>query len=60
MLAADLADFPPLVVTDDKFWHGIDFVLNALDNVKARLYVDGQCVFYLKPLFESGTLGTQV
>ncbi|CAM9530980.1 unnamed protein product [Ectocarpus sp. 6 AP-2014] len=43
----------------DKFWEGLDFVTNALDNVKARLYVDTRCVFYGKPLLESGTLGTK-
>ena len=31
-------------------------VPGALDNVKARLYVDQQCVFYGKPLLESGKL----
>lgn len=30
-----------------------------MDNVKARQYVDGQCVWFEKPLFESGTLGTK-
>lgn len=25
---------------DDDFWEGIDVVVNALDNVDARLYVD--------------------
>jgi ubiquitin-activating enzyme E1 len=34
-------------------------VVNAVDNVKARQYVDGQCVWFEKPLFESGTLGTK-
>jgi len=46
-------------VFDDKFWDSLDFVLNALDNNIARLYTDGKCVLHLKPLFESGTLGTQ-
>lgn len=27
----------------DQFWEGLDFVTNALDNVKARLYVDTRC-----------------
>lgn len=27
--------------------------------MKARLYVDSQCVWYEKPLLESGTLGTK-
>lgn len=34
-------------------------MVNAVDNVKARQYVDGQCVWFEKPLFESGTLGTK-
>lgn len=33
--------------------------MNALDNVKTRVYTDTRCVFYQKPLFESGTLGTK-
>jgi len=41
---------------DDAFWEGLDFVLNALDNIQARKYTDSKCVFHLKPLFESGTL----
>lgn len=32
---------------------------NALDNVVARQYMDRRCVFYRKPLLESGTLGTK-
>ncbi len=32
-------------------------VVNALDNVNARLYVDQRCVYFNKPLLESGTLG---
>ena len=32
---------------------------NALDNVKARLFVDSLCVAYQKHLLESGTLGTK-
>jgi ubiquitin-activating enzyme E1 len=47
-------------VFDDKFWSSLDLVLNALDNVNARRYVDSRCVFYGKPLLESGTLGTKV
>ena len=42
-----------------EFWTGLDAVCTALDNVKARLYVDAQCVYYNKPLLESGTLGTK-
>jgi ubiquitin-activating enzyme E1 len=46
-------------VFNDDFWEGLDGVTNAVDNVKARLFVDGRCVFYGRPLFESGTLGTK-
>ncbi|WIA10070.1 hypothetical protein OEZ85_010280 [Tetradesmus obliquus] len=44
-------------VFNDGFWEGLDLVVNALDNVNARLYVDSRCVYYCKPLLESGTLG---
>tara|TARA_B110000211_G_C14084595_1_gene556098 strand:- start:2075 stop:4090 length:2016 start_codon:yes stop_codon:yes gene_type:complete len=42
-----------------KFWKKKDIVINALDNVKARRYVDSKCVLLDIPLFESGTLGTK-
>lgn len=44
---------------NDAWWQKIDFVINALDNIHARKYIDGKCVIYGKPLFESGTLGTK-
>ncbi len=44
---------------NDSFWDNLDFVVNAVDNVQARLYTDSRCVFYRKALFESGTLGTK-
>ena len=28
------------VVFNDKFWERLDFVVNAVDNINARLYVD--------------------
>ncbi|PHH82501.1 hypothetical protein CDD82_5755 [Ophiocordyceps australis] len=43
----------------EDFWQGLDGVTNALDNVEARTYVDRRCVFFRKPLLESGTLGTK-
>ncbi|KAJ3130581.1 hypothetical protein HK100_007942 [Physocladia obscura] len=43
----------------DDFWNGLTGVTNALDNVDARKYVDRRCVYYRKPLLESGTLGTK-
>jgi ubiquitin-activating enzyme E1 len=43
---------------DDDFWStGCDVVLNALDNVEARLFVDSQCVSNGRGLIDAGTLG---
>ena len=44
---------------DDAFWGGLAGVCTALDNVDARMYVDGRCVYYGRPMLESGTLGTK-
>lgn len=46
-------------IFDDAYWQRLDLVTNALDNVDARTYVDRRCIFYKKPLLESGTLGTK-
>lgn len=46
------------IYTDD-FFENLDGVANALDNVDARIYMDRRCVYYRKPLLESGTLGTK-
>ena len=44
--------------TDD-IMSKVDGVLNALDNVEARKYMDEQCYNNQLPLFESGTTGTK-
>ncbi|KAI0240926.1 E1 ubiquitin-activating protein [Massospora cicadina] len=46
-------------VYGDDFFAQIDLVANALDNVEARTYMDRRCVYYHKPLLESGTMGTK-
>uniref|UniRef100_A0A672M105 E1 ubiquitin-activating enzyme n=1 Tax=Sinocyclocheilus grahami TaxID=75366 RepID=A0A672M105_SINGR len=46
-------------IYDDDFFESLDGVTNALDNVDARMYMDRRCVYYCKPLLESGTLGTK-
>jgi len=46
-------------VFDDTFWENLNVVINALDNVNARLYIDQRCLYFQKPLLESGTLGTK-
>ena len=43
---------------DEAFWASRTLVVNALDNIPARNYVDAQCVWYGLPLLESGTTGT--
>lgn len=45
------------IFTDD-FWEALDVVTNALDNMKARLYVDAKCILHEKVLVEAGTMGT--
>ena len=37
---------------NEDFFTSLDFVTNALDNIKARNYMDSRCVFFEKPLFE--------
>jgi len=45
---------------DEKFWSkGVDVILNALDNMEARLFMDGQCVANQKALIDAGTLGSK-
>ncbi|XP_042013546.1 ubiquitin-activating enzyme E1 1-like isoform X1 [Salvia splendens] len=46
-------------VFHDAFWENLSVVINALDNVNARLYVDQRCLYFQKPLLESGTLGAK-
>lgn len=43
----------------DVFWDNLDCVFGAVDNVKARQYVDSKCVLHNKHLIEAGTLGTK-
>ena len=46
-------------IFNDEFWEKQDFVINAVDNIKARKYIDSKCTWYTKPLIDSGTLGTK-
>ncbi|XP_004958791.1 ubiquitin-activating enzyme E1 3 isoform X1 [Setaria italica] len=46
-------------VFHDTFWDGLNVVINALDNVNARMYMDMRCLYFQKPLLESGTLGAK-
>jgi ubiquitin-activating enzyme E1 len=46
-------------VYTNSFFEGLDCVLNALDNVEARRYVDHRITVAQRPLVESGTMGTK-
>ena len=46
-------------VFNDDFYDTIDMICTALDNMEARLYMDQRCLFYQKPMLESGTQGTK-
>uniref|UniRef100_A0A4W4ENE5 E1 ubiquitin-activating enzyme n=1 Tax=Electrophorus electricus TaxID=8005 RepID=A0A4W4ENE5_ELEEL len=41
------------------FYSSLDGVAAALDNVEARVYLDGCCVQYQRPMLEGGTLGSK-
>jgi ubiquitin-activating enzyme E1 len=43
----------------DSVMKNVTGVFNALDNIHARRYMDEQCFYKQKPLFESGTTGTK-
>ncbi|XP_074529752.1 ubiquitin-like modifier-activating enzyme 1 [Halichoeres trimaculatus] len=47
------------VVYDYNFFMSLDGVAAALDNVEARVYLDGRCVQHHKPFLEGGTRGSQ-
>lgn len=46
-------------VFSDDFFSDLDGVINALDNVDARRYMDRRCIYYRLPLLESGTMGAK-
>ena len=46
-------------IFNSNFWKNKNIVINALDNIEARSYVDKKCYIHEKPLFESGTLGNK-
>ena len=44
---------------NETFWNEQDYIINAVDNIKARIYIANQCLIYKKILIDSGTLGTK-
>lgn len=45
-------------IFNDNFWEEQDLIIGAVDNEKARIYIDNQCTFYNKIFLECGTSGT--
>ena len=41
----------------DQFWDDQDIIFNAVDNVKARFYINDKVTFHQKYHFDAGTLG---
>ncbi|KAM6220901.1 ubiquitin-like modifier-activating enzyme 6 [Rhynchocyon petersi] len=46
-------------IYSDEFYTQQDIIITALDNVEARRYVDSRCLANLRPLIDSGTMGTK-
>ncbi|XP_068089586.1 ubiquitin-like modifier-activating enzyme 6 [Hyperolius riggenbachi] len=46
-------------IYSDDFYLRQDIIVNALDNVEARRYVDSRAVSNMRPLLDSGTMGTK-
>nr|XP_027193624.1 uncharacterized protein LOC113788360 [Dermatophagoides pteronyssinus] len=44
-------------IFSNEFWKSNSCILNALDNIKSRNYIDSRCVWNGVPLLDSGTLG---
>ncbi len=44
-------------IYDEEFYKNQDFIINAVDNNKARKYIDSQCLLFNKILIDSGTEG---
>ncbi|XP_031198770.1 ubiquitin-like modifier-activating enzyme 6 [Mastomys coucha] len=46
-------------IYSDEFYTKQDIIITALDNVEARRYVDSRCLANVRPLLDSGTMGTK-
>ena len=45
-------------IFNEKFWKNQNYIINAVDNLEARIYISEQSLIYKKILIDSGTLGT--
>ena len=46
-------------IFDEDFWRRQDFVINAVDNIEARVYIANKCKLYKRVLIDSGTNGNK-
>lgn len=46
-------------IFNEAFWNKQNYIINAVDNIQARKYIDTQCTTFGKCLIDSGTLGTK-
>ena len=46
-------------IFNQNFWKNQDFIINAVDNEEARIYINKKCIQYEKILIDSGTNGTK-
>jgi ubiquitin-activating enzyme E1 len=46
-------------IYDENFWKSQNLIINAVDNIKARKYIDYNCTLFNKILIDSGTEGTK-
>ena len=46
-------------IYNEKFFENQTFLISAVDNNKARLYLDSQAILFKKPLLDAGTEGTK-
>ena len=56
-----VGDFDSISTTfHERFWSKkVDVVLNALDNVPARLFIDSKCIEFGLAMIDAGTLGSK-
>ena len=45
-------------IFDETFWNSQNYIINAVDNLEARIYISNQCLLYKKILIDNSTLGT--
>lgn len=60
--AKDMKDFVAATtehIFTEEIWDNLDAIIGAVDNIKARMYIDSKCVWHNKPFLDSGTLGTK-